>query len=239
MTEACITATRTFSRMPHNRISSALGPSEGLRRCSLIRWCAPLALPSLASASHRSRSSSLGQRSSLLRTHTSPKMAADPYAPLSSNEEFPLPSSVCLSPSMHLFFACDNRVLLHKFQKTEIHVFCGSKEAGNATGGRFEARFKEIAGLCLSADGELLIADSGNHCIKIVKKDGSVVVYAGTGVAGCDNGPKDKATFNSPSGLCLDHNGDLIVADTKNHVIRKVSQVSGEVTTLAGTGTPG
>jgi hypothetical protein len=166
-------------------------------------------------------------------------MAADPYAALPSNVTFSAPSSVCVTPSKHLFVATGNRVLLFKFVKTEFHAFCGGTEAGYKDGDRFEARFRQIQGLCLTPEGELLVSDSGNHCIRIVKKDGTVHTFAGTGTAGYENGPKDKATFNSPAGLCLALNGDVVVADSLNNVVRRISRLTGEVTTLAGSGNTG
>jgi streptogramin lyase len=76
------------------------------------------------------------------------------------------------------------------------------------------------------------VADSGNNLIRKITPDGTVSTFAGTGAVGFDDGPTDKATFNSPVGIVADHNGNLFVADNHN-LIRKIS-AAGEVSTFAG-----
>jgi DNA-binding beta-propeller fold protein YncE len=81
----------------------------------------------------------------------------------------------------------------------------------------------------------LFIADSNHNRIVITKLDGSLVETIGTGDAGAADGAFDKATFYRPQGLALD--GDsLFVADTENHLIRRVDLKTRNVETIAGTG---
>jgi len=166
-------------------------------------------------------------------------MSADPDGTLPSSESFSFPSAVCSTPSKELFFADRSRVLIYNPDKSQIRLFCGSLESGFLDADRFTSKFGAIGGLCLSIDGELLISDSGNHRIRIVRMDGSIHTWAGTGQAGCKNGVRGEATFDSPAGLCLALNGDLLVADSANHVIRRISRATGEVTTFSGCGAPG
>lgn len=88
------------------------------------------------------------------------------------------------------------------------------------------------------ADGatdRLFIADSNHHRIVVTKLDGTLVDTIGTSDAGAADGPFDKATFNRPQGLALA--GDsLYVADTENHLIRRVDLKARTVETIAGTG---
>lgn len=65
-----------------------------------------------------------------------------------------------------------------------------------------------------------------------------VATYAGNGTAGLQNGSAGSAEFNGPVDLALDLNGNLYVSDQGNNVIRKID-AGGNVTTLAGDGTPG
>src|SRR5689334_16085740 len=81
----------------------------------------------------------------------------------------------------------------------------------------------------------LFIADSNHNRIVITKLDGTLVDTIGTGDEGAANGAFDKATFFRPQGLAL--SGDtLYVADTENHLIRRVDLKSRNVETIAGTG---
>jgi len=69
-------------------------------------------------------------------------------------------------------------------------------------------------------------------------EQGIVRTLAGNGTEGYQDGPRDKAMFSDPSGLVIDQEGYLIVADRDNHTIRRVSPL-GEVSTLAGNGKKG
>jgi len=81
----------------------------------------------------------------------------------------------------------------------------------------------------------LFIADSNHNRIVVTKLDGTLVEVIGTGSAGAVDGPFDKATFHRPQGLAF--SGDkLYVADTENHLIRRVDLNSRTVETIAGTG---
>ena len=81
----------------------------------------------------------------------------------------------------------------------------------------------------------LFIADSNHNRIVITKLDGTLVETIGTGEAGAADGPFNKATFYRPQGLALA--GDkLYVADTENHLIRRIDFNLRTVETIAGTG---
>src|SRR6476619_5550236 len=81
----------------------------------------------------------------------------------------------------------------------------------------------------------LFIADSNHNRIVVTKLDGTLVDTIGTGDAGAADGAFDKATFYRPQGMALA--GDsLYVADTENHLIRRVDLKSHNVETIAGTG---
>jgi hypothetical protein len=84
--------------------------------------------------------------------------------------------------------------------------------------------------------GNLYVADSGNHTIrKMVIATQAVSTLAGTaGQVGSADLPGAAARFNSPEGVASDGAGNLYVADTNNHTIRKVVIASGTVSTVAG-----
>ena len=81
----------------------------------------------------------------------------------------------------------------------------------------------------------LFIADSNHHRIVVTRLDGQLVEIIGSGAQGREDGDFGHATFNHPQGMAL--RGDtLYVADTENHLLRKVDLKKHEVTTIAGTG---
>ncbi len=119
-----------------------------------------------------------------------------------------------------------------------ISLLAGDGHTGLPDGPAAQARFADPYGLALGAQGQLYVADAGdNNRIRVVHPDGSVSTLAG-GSEGFADGAGSAARFHTPSGLALDEAGNLYVADTGNHAIRKVSP-AGEVSTLAGTGAPG
>ncbi len=120
--------------------------------------------------------------------------------------------------------------LAHKTPATVLGWPVAIEDVGNG--------FADPFGLVLDRAGNLYLADAAdrNRILKI-SPDGAQLVLAGKG-EGYINGSGEAASFHTPSGMALDAAGNLIVADTGNHAIRKVS-MQGVVTTLAGTGAPG
>ena len=88
------------------------------------------------------------------------------------------------------------------------------------------------------AGDRLFIADAGHHRIVVTHLDGVVINAIGSGEAGFADGGPDQAQFRDPQGLELSPDGKTLwVADTRNHAVREVDLATGEVTTIAGTGT--
>src|SRR5439155_640231 len=85
----------------------------------------------------------------------------------------------------------------------------------------------------LDNDGDILVADTGNNKIRKVTPGGLVTTVAGTGASGSADGPAGSATFNAPRGVTTDAQGNVYVADTASHTIRKVTP-AGVVSTYAG-----
>ena len=94
-------------------------------------------------------------------------------------------------------------------------------------------------GMALDAAGNLYFADSSNNRIRVIGTDGNINTAVGNGTAtfGGDGGPAAQAALHSPQAVAFDASGNLYIADTQNHRIRKVT--NNVITTIAGTGTPG
>jgi len=85
------------------------------------------------------------------------------------------------------------------------------------------------------ASGRLLIADSGHNRIVVARLDGTLVDVVGSGRRGRRGGDFALARFNDPQGMAL-RGRRLYVADTKNHLIRKIDLAQRRVSSIAGTG---
>jgi trimeric autotransporter adhesin len=122
-----------------------------------------------------------------------------------------------------------------------------TKIAGNDTAGyggdygpAISAQLFRPTGLALDAAGNLYIADSDNNRVRKVTPDGIISTAAGTGDPGYsgDGGQATFAELKRPLGVAIDISGNLFIADSDNHRIRKVTP-GGVISTIAGNGTPG
>lgn len=117
----------------------------------------------------------------------------------------------------------------------EVTLFAGALDnAGYTDGAPAVAQFRAPRALVQDAAGNTYVADTGNHAIRKIAPDGTVAHYAGLATQpGSDDGAAATARFTSPQGMALDVAGNLYVADTGNHTIRRIS-TAGVVTTFAG-----
>ncbi|WP_410619569.1 NHL domain-containing thioredoxin family protein [Amycolatopsis sp. cmx-8-4] len=105
-----------------------------------------------------------------------------------------------------------------------------------------ELRFPSKA--VATAEGRILVADTGHHSVVEFASDGETVIRRfGSGERGGQDGPFDIATFTEPSGIALlpydvaERAGyHAVIADTAGHRLRGLDLITGEVTTVAGTG---
>jgi hypothetical protein len=120
-------------------------------------------------------------------------------------------------------------------------TLAGQVGYGSADGTGSGAQFKNPTGMSVDNAGNLYVADSDNHTIRMITSGGVVTTLAGMpGVSGSADGTGSAATFNAPASVAADNAGNLYVADSASHTIRKIVISTGEVTTLAGTvGSPG
>ncbi|MBI2501798.1 MAG: tandem-95 repeat protein [Candidatus Latescibacteria bacterium] len=127
--------------------------------------------------------------------------------------------------------------------RDSITTIAGTGTAGATgdSGAAASAKLNSPGGVLVTSAGVIYVADTGNHKIRrITAARDSITTIAGTGTAGAagDGGAATSAQLSSPAGLCMDASGNLYVADTGNHKIRRISPV-GLITTVAGTGSPG
>lgn len=98
---------------------------------------------------------------------------------------------------------------------------------GFADGSAQEAMFNLPVGLSMAhhSDDVLIVADSANHAIRMVTSQGQTTTIAGTGLPGHEDGPAQQAGFHLPAGVLALKNGDILIVDTGNNLIRRLESI--------------
>ncbi|MGA2502233.1 MAG: Ig-like domain repeat protein, partial [Tepidisphaeraceae bacterium] len=157
------------------------------------------------------------------------------------------PSAVAVDGAGNLYIAdsAHHRLRMVTASTGVISTIAGDGiEAYRGDGGvAVSASLGSPTGVALDGAGNLYIADSILNVVrKLTAIPGAspstwiISTVAGTGTAGSggDGGPASSATLNMPTGVTLDASGNLYIADTDNHEIRKVTLATGTITTVAG-----
>lgn len=155
-----------------------------------------------------------------------------------------LPTALAVDANHNLYIADTQN---HRIRKLAITTGIITTIAGNGTQGfsgddgpATAATIDSPAGLAIDSAGDLYISDTHTHRVrKITAATGIITTIAGTGTPGFsgDSQPASGATLDLPHGLSIDAAGNLYIADTENHRIRRIDAVTGAITTVAGTGT--
>ena len=109
---------------------------------------------------------------------------------------------------------------------------------GLQDGAGLSAVFDRPEGVAVDAEGNIIVADTGNDAIRRISRTGVVTTLAGGAPGGFADGTGLAARFNAPTDVAIDTSGNVYVADRNNNVIRKVT-AAGMVTTFAGSGVAG
>jgi streptogramin lyase len=153
-----------------------------------------------------------------------------------TNAQFNAPSGLAFDGFGNLFVSDTGNHVIRKITATGVvTTFAGVAGSGGfLDGANGSALFNSPLGIAVWTNGNIFVADSGNHCIRKIS-GGVVTTFAGSQqVWGSADGAGTNALFNSPCGLAFDANGNLFVSDANNDTIRKIS-TNGMVTTFAGT----
>jgi uncharacterized protein (TIGR03437 family) len=121
-----------------------------------------------------------------------------------------------------------------------ISTIAGNMAALGDGGAATLAQFLNPSSAAMDSAGNFYIADTWNHRIRKIDTSGNVSTFAGNGTPGFsgEGGAATAAALLLPGGVSVDPFGDILIADTGNNRIRKVSP-TGTITTVAGLGLNG
>lgn len=151
--------------------------------------------------------------------------------------QFKQPSGIAIDKQGNLYVADQHNHRIRKITPASIVTTLAGSSSGFADGAGTGAQFYRPTGVVVDGQGNVFVADLFNHKIRKITPSGSVTTIAGS-TYGFADGNAASAKFAFPAGLALDKDGNLYVADSENHRIRKITP-AGAVTTFAGTGTNG
>jgi sugar lactone lactonase YvrE len=183
-------------------------------------------------------------------TGTMPALAIDPGTASALGSGFNQPQGIAKDGNGNLYIAdtANNRVVRYSILNQAQTVIAGTGTAAY-TGDGSAATAATLSGpkaVAVAADGTIYIADTGNNAVRQINAvTGIISTFAGGAATVCslatntfgDGCLGTQATFSSPSGLAIDANGLLYVADTGNNRIRTVPTNTFGVLTVVGGGT--
>ncbi len=146
------------------------------------------------------------------------------------------PYDVAVDRAGAVYVADSANNCIRKIFRGQVTTVAGDGHAGFADGPARKARFNQPMGLAVDARGNIYVADSLNFRVRLISR-GRVTTIAGSGEQGLRDGPAHESRFAFPTGIAVDAQGNVYVADTANNCVRLIA--GGAVTTIAGSGAYG
>jgi len=151
-------------------------------------------------------------------------------------------NGLALDPGQRRLFiadVADHRVRIVDLASGTIATFAGTGEAQHSGDGgpAMAAGVHGARAVKVAADGTVYVLERQGSTLRAVDPGtGIITTVAGTGARGYggDGGAAREAVFDAPKELALDPGGDILIVDTENHAIRRISAASGLVDTIAG-----
>ncbi len=231
------TATQGFSGDNGPATAAQLDSPQGLALSSTTLYIAD-------THNHRIRAVNLATNIIITIVGTTPGFSGD-NAPANA-AQLNLPTAIALDTTGNLYIADTAN---HRIRRINAMTGIITTIAGNGTQGfsgdsgpATAASIDSPTGLAVDSLNNLYLADTHNHRIrKIATTTGLITTIAGTGSLGQsgDAALATNAQLALPHGLTIDPQGNLYLADTANHRIRRIDATTGLITTIAGTGTQG
>jgi streptogramin lyase len=144
-----------------------------------------------------------------------------------TSAQFRSPYSVAVDSANNIYVAESGNHRIRKISPSgAVSTIAGTGVAGNADGDALSATFNAPRGVAVDLSGYLYISDSGNNLIRVLTPAGKVITIAGNNTAGSTDGDALSSSFNRPTGIAVNDNGDIYIADYNNNKVRRISFVS-------------
>ena len=155
-----------------------------------------------------------------------------------SQAQLVFPAGVGVDAIGNVYIADEGDARVRRVDATAtITTFAGTGERGYGGDGgpASQAQFISPYGVAVDAVGNVYIADPSSQRVRRVEADGTITTFAGTGESGYggDGGPASQAHLREPEGVVADAAGNVYIADSSNHRVRRVDP-NGIITTFAG-----
>ncbi len=230
------TATQGFSGDNGPATSAQLDSPQGLALTNTTLYIAD-------THNHRIRAVDLTTNIITTIAGTTPGFSGDNAAATAAHLN--LPTAITLDTNQNLYLADTANHRIRRIDATTgiITTIAGNGTQGFSgdTGPATSASIDSPTGLTVDSLSNLYLADTHNHRIRRITTTGTITTIAGTGTLGQsgDTALATNAQLALPHGLTIDPQGNLYLADTANHRIRRIDATTGIITTVAGTGTQG
>jgi sugar lactone lactonase YvrE len=147
--------------------------------------------------------------------------------------QFNRPSDVAITEDGDIIVCDSGNNAIRRISRDVVFTIAGGRGAGYQNGKQGDAMFNNPQSVAVCNSGLIYVADTLNHCIRVIDSDGSVSLFAGTPEQpGYADGKALETMFFEPHGLFISSTGVLYVADSANHAVRRIE--NGVVSTVAG-----
>lgn len=145
---------------------------------------------------------------------------------------FNTPSALAIDSHGNVFVADTANHAIRKITpEGKVSTVAGTGVAGYRDGAAAQAQFNGPIGIAINKQGELIVGDTYNDKIRVIKTDGQVITLAGGDGPGYQDGVGSNALFDTPTNVVVNSKNEIIIADTRNNAVRKIT-ATGEVSTL-------
>jgi len=149
------------------------------------------------------------------------------------NAMFMKPAGVAIAPNGDIVVADTGNNVIRRIDDEFVITIAGNGQGGFRDGCETDARFNAPRAVAVDAHGNIYVADTMNNCIRRIDTEGNVTLFAGNPAERAwRDGALLEARFHEPSGIAVSPSGEIFVADSGNHSIRRIAD--GVVTTIAG-----